>query len=347
MSQLSDISDSVIGVKRNISDISDGNGDSDSDSDSVDTIFSKNDNAVSGLVEPGKPILKKGIVPKSVNPTIPSGTLVSRKYAFDASKDAVFAGQEARKQAFLDDDPDYRAADNRREQNRFYNREARLEVLENDAKKRPEIIALFKKFEEENPPPKKARVTIDENQNIEGTSKRGTLEGTVTVEEKRIQKSRVVADNVSIILFELLKDIQPEDVNTKIDELIAKASRVNKSLKGSDDELTVRQLKHLYNVGLFDETIEMTFNKLNIYKNSDTAAYTKNIIDSVKDKLSSWLFDTTTEGGYSRSKTIKRSKKSKKRRSSKKLTKRIRSKKLTKRRSSLKQSKKRSKKRRT
>ena len=310
---------------------SDGNGDSDGSQRSADTILPENDNAVSGLVEPGKPILKKG-VSNSVTPTIPLVTLVSRKYAFDASKDAVFAQKQAREQAFSDD-LDLKAKLLRQQQNSFYNTGARLEVVENGAKMRAEIIALFEEWEKDNPPPK-ARVTIDENQNKLVGVKRKTLEGTVTVEENKRQKSRVVADNVSDILFELLKDIQPEDVNTKIDELIANASPVNKSVKRSDDELTVRQVNNLKNSGLFNETIEMTFNKLNNYKTSDTAAaYTKGIID--KEKLSSWLFDTTTEGGYSRSKTIKRSKKSKKRRSSKKLTKRIRS---------LKQSKKRSKK---
>ena len=199
---------------------------------------------------------------------------------------------------------------------------------------------MFKKFEEDNPPPK-ARVTIDENQNkLVGEKRKYMGDNVLTVEENRRQKSRDVADRVSIILFELLKDIPPEDVNTKIDELIANASPVNKSFKRSNDKLTVRQLNHLYNADLFDDALNKTIEKINNYKTSDTAAaaYTKGIIDSDKEKLSSWLFGTTTEGGYSRSKTIKRSKKSKKRRSSKKLTKRIRSKK---RRSSLKRSKKR------
>jgi hypothetical protein len=166
----------------------------------------------------------------------------------------------------------------------------------------------------------------------------------LTVEENRRQKSRVVADKVSDILFELLKDIPHDQVNTKIYELIANASPVNKSVKRSDDELTVRQVNNLKNAGLFDDALNKTIEKINNYKTSNTAAaaYTKGIIDIDidKDKLSSWLFGTTTEGGYSRSKTIKRSKKSKKRRSSKKLTKRIRSKK---RRSSLKRSKKKKK----
>lgn len=327
MSQLSDISDSVIGVKRNISDISDGNGNGDSDSDSVDTIFSKNDNAVSGLVEPGKPILKKG-VSKSVNPTIPQQPPLDKGYENDARTDARFAGQQAREQRFSDV-LDLKAKLSRQQQNRDYNAEARLKVVKNDAEKRAKIIALFKKFEEENP---RADALVTFSSTVtEGTSKRKTLKGTVTVEENKRQKSRVVADNVSDILFELLKDIQPEEVNTKIDELIANASQVNKSFKRSDDELTVRQVNNLKNAGLFDDAIEMTFDKLNRYKNPDTAAaYTKGIIDSDKDKLSSWLFGTTTEGGYSRSKTIKRSKKTKKRRSSKKLTK---SKKRSKKRS--------------
>ena len=315
---------------------SDGDSDSDSYSDgsqrSNDTTFPENDNAVSGLVEPGKPILKKG-APNSVNPTIPSVQIVPKFYVFNASKDAVFAHNHANSGAPLE------TKLSRQQLNNVSNKEARLEVVENGAKMRAEIIALFEEWEKDNPPPKKARVTIDENQNIEGTSKRGTLEGTVTVEENRRQKSRVVADKVSDILFELLKDIPHDQVNTKIYELIANASPVNKSVKRSDDELTVRQVNNLKNAGLFDDAIEMTFDKLNRYKNPDTAAaYTKGIIDSDKDKLSSWLFGTTTEGGYSRSKTIKRSKKSKKRRSSKKLTKRIRS---------LKQSKKRSKKQRS
>lgn len=335
MSQISDMSDSDsdsdsgsgIGVKRK-------NSDSDSQR-SNDTIFSKNNKYVKKpFIEPDESILKKGIVPKSVNSTIPQQPPLDKGYTMDASKDAKYSETHAKTGAPLE------AKLSRQQQNSFYNKEARLKVVENDAKERPEIIALFEEWEKDNPPPK-SRVTIDENQNTEGTSNRGTLEGTLTVEEKRIQKSKVVADKVSDILFELLKDIPPEEVNTKIDELIANASRVNKSLKYSD-KLTVRQVNNLKNAGLFDDALNKTIEKINNYKTSNTAAaaYTKGIIDIDidKDKLSSWLFGTTTEGGYSRSKTIKRSKKSKKRRSSKKLTKRIRS---------LKQSKKRSKKRRS
>ena len=312
---------------------SDGDSDSDSYSDgsqrSNDTTFPENDNAVSGLVEPGKPILKKG-APNSVNPTIPSVQIVPKFYAFNASKDAVFAHNHANSGAPLE------TKLSRQQLNNVSNKEARLEVVENGAKMRAEIIALFEEWEKDNPPPK-ARVTIDENQNkLVGVKRKYMGDNVLTVEENRRQKSRVVADKVSDILFELLKDIPHDQVNTKIYELIANASPVNKSVKRSDDELTVRQVNNLKNAGLFDDAIEMTFDKLNRYKNPDTAAaYTKGIIDSDKDKLSSWLFGTTTEGGYSRSKTIKRSKKTKKRRSSKKLTKRIRS---------LKQSKKRSKK---
>jgi len=318
------VSDSVIGVKRK-------NSDSDSQR-SNDTTFSENDIYVKKpFVEPGKSILNTTSASNSVNPTSPQQPLLPKIYTIYTGKDAVFA----RQQAFLDD---LDAKLSRQQQNRDYNREARLKVVENDAKKRAEIIALFEEWEKDYPPAVSS-VTFDENQNTEGPAKLKTLEGTVTVEEKRRQKSIVVADKVSDILFELLKDIQHDQVNTKIDELIANASPVNKSFKRSNDKLTVRQLNHLYNADLFDDALNKTIEKINNYKTSDTAAaaYTKGIIDSDKDKLSSWLFGTTTEGGYSRSKTIKRSKKSKKRRSSKKLTKRIRS---------LKQSKKRSKKRR-
>jgi hypothetical protein len=325
MNQLSDSDgngDSVIGVKRK-------NSDSDSDSDSAESTFSENDKYVRApFVEPGKPILKKG-VSNSVNPTIPPQPSLDKGYTMDASKDAKYSETHAKTGAPLE------AKLSRQEQNSNYNIKARSTVVANDAKKRAEIIALFKKWEEDNPPPD-ARVRIDETLNTSGTAKRKTLEGTVTVEEDRRQKSKVVAAKVSVILFELLKDIPLDQVNTKIDELIANASPVNKSLKRSD-ELTARQVNHLKNADLFDEALNETIQKINNYKNSDTtvAEYTKNIIYRVKDKLSSWLFGTTTEGGYSRSKTIKRSKKQTKReRSSKKLTKRIRSLKRTKRRSS-------------
>lgn len=305
---------------------------SDSDSDSVDSTFPENDKYVKKpFIEAGKSILNTTSASNLVNPTIPQEPPLYESYKINARRDAVFA----RQQANFDD---LQAKLSRQQQNSFYNTEARLEVVTSDAEKRAEIIALFKKFAEDNPPPK-ARVTIDENQNkLVGVKRKYMGDNVLTVEEKRRQQSRVVADKVSDILFKLLKDIQPEEVNTKIDELIANASQVNKSFKRSDDELTVRQVNNLKNAGLFDDAIKMTFDKLNRYKKPDTAAaYTKGIIDidSDKEKLSSWLFDTTTEGGYSRSKTIKRSKKSKKKRSSKKLTKRIRS---------LKQSKKRSKK---
>ena len=302
MSQLSDSDYSIESI----------NSDSQRSADSTNP--KNNPNVKRPFPKSGKPILSKTGSKSLIKSVITSSVPID--YTINASRDAIYARTHA------NSDADYQAVDNRRNQNRASNTQARLK--------------LVKKYEENRDKnrdisyPPNPSVTINVNQNSEHLVKRKSLKGTVTVEEDRRQKSMVVAYKVSDILFELLKRIPLDQVKTRLDELIANASPVNTSLKRSD-RLTVRQLNHLNSTGLFDKAIEMTLDKLNNYKHSDTTvAYTESIINSVKDKLLKWLFGTTTRGGYSRSKTIKRS--------SKKLTKRIRSKK---RRSSLKRSKKR------
>ena len=231
------------------------------------SVFSENDKAVSGLAIPGKPILKKTGVNNSVNISVNNSVnpFLPKDYRIDSRRDAKYAHDHAISGAPLETNL------LRRDQNRPYNTQARRKVVKEDAENRDEIIKMFKKFEENNPHANTV-VTIDESKNALGTAKRKYMgDNVVTVKEDRRQKSRVVADKVSDILFKLLKDTPPGDIYTRIDELIATASPVNTSLKHSD-ELTVRQLNHLNNANLFDRVLNETIEKITIYKKSNTAA---------------------------------------------------------------------------
>lgn len=312
MSQYSDISDDSQRSNDNTPDIKrprvetyDSQGSIGSGS-SWGTVFSENNAAVFGLVKPGSSILKPTSGSKKVNTDMPPNPISEAFLPLErkANRDARWSHENA------DASNDIGYVLERRQRNGPNNQIARSGFIQSDAELRRKIIKMFEQWEEDNPPAD-AVVRIDESKNTFGTAKRESM-GTnvVTVDQDRREKASIVADKVSDILFELLKDIPVDQVNRKMDELIDKASQVNTSLNKSS-KLTSRQLQHLYDADLFEKAIEMTLTKLNSHKMSYTgqlALYTKGIIDSVKDKLLYWLFGGASVGGYSRSKTIKRNK---------------------------------------
>ena len=300
-----------------------------SDSSGYGTTFSDNEGAIKGDVESGKSVLKKpSPVYKLTGPVLPKNNITSRLEAH-----SIRSAKLANKYPSADD-LGIRIAD--RDANREVNSETRLAFVKDDAAKRAEIIRLFEEWERDNPPD--TRVRFSEEPPKVGTAKRDSMGiDPVTVDQDRREKAQDVANNVANILFELLKDIPADQVNRKMDEIIANASPVNTNLK-NPNELSSRKINHLYNADLFEKAVNMAFDRINGYRlRLDVRAfqYTKGIIDSIKDRLYSWVFGGASVGGYSsiKTQTKRRRKHSIKRRSkkSKRSNKRIRSNKSKKR----------------
>ena len=284
--------------------------------------------------EPNRPpILKPTSGSKAVNTAMPPNPI--SKAQVELKRKANRDERWSRENEAVSSDTGY--VSDRRRQNGPNNEEARNRFIQSDAELRKEIIEMFEQWEKDNPPAD-AIVRFDESNNTVGRAKRESM-GTdvLTVKEDRREKSNKVADKVSDILFDLLKFTPPEQLDKKMNEIIDKASPVNRSLNNSG-ELTSRHIQHLYNADLFEKAIEMTLIKLNSHKMSYTGQfvlYTKDIINSIKDRLYSWVFGGASVGGYSsiKTQTKRRRKRSIKRRSkkSKRSNKRIRSNKSKKR----------------
>jgi hypothetical protein len=298
------------------------------DSDSgYGTTFSDNDDAIEGNVKSGKSAFKKkSTVYKLTGPVLPKNNITSRLEAHSI-RSAMLANKYPSA-----DDLGIRIAV--RDANREVNSETRSAFVKDDAARRAEIIKLFEEWERYNPPD--TRVRFSEDPPKVGTAKRDSMGiEPVTVDQDRREKAQDVANNVANILFELLKDIPADQVNRKMDEIIANASPVNTNLK-NPNELTSRKINHLYNADLFEKAVNMAFDRINGYRlRLDVRAfkYTKDIINSIKDRLYSWVFGGASVGGYSSIKTqtkrrINNKKRSKK---SKRSIKRIRSNKSKKR----------------
>jgi len=314
--------------------------------DSWGTLFSENNAAVNRLVKPGVSILKKSSN-NEINTEMPPFPLtdafeiVKKKGRRDSSwsnRAAIAIHDDAIKVDYDSDNsllndtiaPLYK--NERKYKNYEGNKKANLDLIKSDAELRTQIIEMFEKYEEENPPAD-AVVTIDESKNTFGTAKRLFMGNTVTVAQDKIDKTKFVANIVADILFNLLKDTQPDQVKTKLETIIANPSSVNTSLTNSNG-LTSRQIKHLTSAGLFEQTVNLALNKLENYNNTlwgKSAQTVNNVKAILLGFLPSWLVSSNKGGSRKLSKrrsinkrrTIKRSKKRRrsiKRRTSKRRT---------------------------